>query len=98
MNRLVATSARVAVAVVAAVSLVAACGSDDDADSSSTADAETEASYEIVSDAAVAQGYADMIDEMTALSADPGSADAEVLRRRRGDVAELRGHREAAGP
>ena len=39
----------------------------------------TEGSYEIVSDAAVAQGYADMIDEMTALSADPGGADAEAL-------------------
>lgn len=79
MNRRVATSARLTVAVVAAVSLLAACGSDDDADSSSTSDAVTGASYEIVSDAAVAQGYADMIDEMTALSADPGSADAAAL-------------------
>ena len=67
------------VAVVAAVSLLAACGSDDDADSGSTADAVTEGSYEIVSDAAVAEGYADMIEQMTALSADPGSADTEAL-------------------
>ena len=71
---------------MASVVLVAACGSDDDSDSGAAADAttagsddETVGSYEIVSDSAVAQGYAAMIAEMTALSADPTSADAAAL-------------------
>ena len=36
-------------------------------------------SYEVVSDAAVASGYANMLATMTQLSADPGSADDAAL-------------------
>jgi hypothetical protein len=52
-----------------------ACGSDDDDDESES----TEEGYEIVSDAAVAQGWAQMLGRMAALSADPGTADEESL-------------------
>ena len=88
MNKLNASPARIGLGLVAVASLalVTACGDDDDSDvPAATADAstgESEAapgSYEVVSDAAVASGYADMLAKMTQLSADPGSADEAAL-------------------
>jgi hypothetical protein len=71
---------------VASLALVSACGDDDDsvaASVSATATAEeSEAapgSYEVVSDAAVASGYGEMLATMTQLSADPTSADDAAL-------------------
>ena len=72
---------------VFATAAFAACGSDDDKSSADESteeadeaeDAESSESYEIVSDAAVATGYADLLQQMTLLSADPGSADEAKL-------------------
>jgi hypothetical protein len=90
VNKLNVSPARIGLGLVAVASLafVTACGDDDDADApAATASAEastgeTESasgSYEVVSDAAVASGYADMLAKMTQLSADPGSADEAAL-------------------
>jgi len=65
-------------ASVAVLALLTACGDDDGGGSSDTTEAPA-ASYEIVSDAAVAQGYASMLEDMAKLSADPGTATEEAL-------------------
>ena len=64
-------------APVALLALLTACGDDDGGSSDTTA--APEASYEIVSDATVAQGYASMLTEMAKLSADPSTATAAAL-------------------
>ena len=71
---------------VASLALATGCGDDDDSAeataSAETTDAEAESvpgSYEVVSDAAVASGYGEMIATMTQLSADPSSADEAAL-------------------
>src|SRR5215207_5299410 len=75
-----------AAALFATASLLAACGSDDDEESSATSAASAEAEgeeeegeYDIVSDAAVATGYTDMLETMKTLAADPTTADEEAL-------------------
>jgi hypothetical protein len=88
VNKLIASPARIGLGLVALASLALAtgCGDDDDSAeataSAETTDAEAESalgSYEVVSDAAVASGYGEMIATMTQLSADPGSADEAAL-------------------
>ena len=90
VNKLIASPARIGIGLVAVASLalVTNCGDDDDAGeatAAATADAtagEDEAapgSYEVVSDAAVASGYGEMIATMTQLSTDPTSADEAAL-------------------
>ena len=88
MNRLIASPARIGLGLVAVASLALAtgCGDDDDSAeapaSAETTDAEAESapgSYEVVSDAAVASGYGEMLAAMTQLSADPSSADEAAL-------------------
>jgi len=66
------------------MSFVAACGSDDDSGSSDdTEAAESEegesGDHEVVPAAEVTAGYAEMLESMTALSADPVSATDEAL-------------------
>ena len=90
MNKLIASPARIGLGLVAVASLafVTACGDDDDSDapaatvSAEASTGESEAapgSYEVVSDAAVASGYGDMLAKMTQLSTDPSSADEAAL-------------------
>ncbi len=88
MNKLIASPVRVGLGLVAVASLALAtgCGDDDDSaegtTSAETTDAEAESapgSYEVVSDAAVASGYGEMLAAMTQLSADPSSADEAAL-------------------
>jgi hypothetical protein len=84
----IASPARIGLGLVAIASLalMSSCGDDDDSAeapaSAETTDAEAESapgSYEVVSDAAVASGYGEMIATMTQLSADPSSADEAAL-------------------
>ena len=75
MNRRRALPALFALALPFAV---VACGSDDE-ESATTDTPGPGASYEIVSDQAVAEGWATMLATMTQLSADPSSADEEAL-------------------
>jgi hypothetical protein len=88
VNKLIASPARFGLGLVALASLALAtgCGDDDDSAEASasaeTIDGEAESapgSYEVVSDAAVASGYGEMIATMTQLSADPSSADEAAL-------------------
>jgi len=88
VNKLIASPARIGLGLVAVASLALAtgCGDDDDSAeapaSAETTDAEADSargSYEVVSDAAVASGYGEMIATMTQLSADPSSADEAAL-------------------
>ena len=88
MNKLIASPARIGLGLVAVASLALAtgCGDDDDSAeapaSAETTDASEESapgSYEVVSDAAVASGYGEMIATMTQLSADPSTADEAAL-------------------
>jgi len=88
VNKLIASPARIGLGLVAVASLALAtgCGDDDDSAeapaSAETTDAEADSapgSYEVVSDAAVASGYGEMLAAMTQLSADPSSADEAAL-------------------
>jgi hypothetical protein len=88
VNRLLASPVRVGLGLLAVTSLtlIAGCGDDDDsadaAAATATAQTSDEAapgSYEIVTDAAVAQGYSDMLATMTQLTADPSTADDKAL-------------------
>ncbi len=82
MSRLPVAPVRFGLVALACMSFVAACGSDDDSGSNETEATETEAESpeeQVVPDSAVANGYADMLAAMTALSADPVSATDDAL-------------------
>jgi hypothetical protein len=69
---------RLLTGAIIATSLLSACGSDDDDDSAGS-EASAEGEYEIVPDSAVATGYAQLVSQMTQLSADPATADEDAL-------------------
>jgi hypothetical protein len=77
------TTAAAALALFATTSVLAACGSDDARGSATTAAASDGsapvASYVVVSDAAVATGYTNLIAKMTELSAAAASVDKAAL-------------------
>ena len=71
-------AARSGIALLALASLTVACGSDEEESDTTEAPAGEE-EYEIVSDAAVVDGWTTMIGGMTSLSADPSTADEASL-------------------
>ena len=81
MRKTQASPLRFGLAALACLSFVAACGSDDDSSSSEPAEAaEAESGdHEVVPASEVTAGYADMLEQMTTLSADPVSATDEAL-------------------
>jgi hypothetical protein len=84
MRKLTVSPLRFGLVALACLSFVAACGSDDDSGSNEPAEAaESEegdsGDHEVVPAAEVTAGYAEMLESMTALSADPVSATDEAL-------------------
>lgn len=83
MSKLHVTPLRFGMVALACLSFVAACGSDDDSSSEpAEAPEATEAEsgdHEVVPASEVVSGWADMLEQMTALSADPTTADAAAL-------------------
>ncbi len=82
MRKLSVTPLRFGLVALASLSFVAACGSDDDSSESAEAPEATEVEsgdHEVVPASEVVSGWADMLGQMTALSADPTTADAAAL-------------------